>query len=297
MALDLSVVGTHWKAVLVGVSLVFLIKMITSTVAVLLLGYPIKTAFISGALLCQAGELSFVLALSGFHYGIISITDYQIYLAIAVTTMLLSPFTTKLGYRLGPCLPSFAIEWFKIKKLGDSTGKKKLSNHLVFIGGGISNHLGIRYAEEAGRDVVVVDMNPKLIGTYIKRDRVSRSDKIRAGTTRHMVGDGSKGTVLSKAGVADATTIVIAVSDQNILPAIVATARSLNKKATIICRCHFIAETGKLKQAGATVVVPTELTAAPSIAAEMCKSQMMDNPSGADIERLTQCAVRFYQEM
>lgn len=70
--------------------------------AVLALGFPLRTAVLTGLALSQVGEFSFILSQYGLKYQLINDSFYQIFMAVSVLTMALTPFIIVLsGLRKG----------------------------------------------------------------------------------------------------------------------------------------------------------------------------------------------------
>src|SRR2546428_13261442 len=63
----------------------------------LLLGYSGRVALLAGLAVSQIGEFSFVLAREGRGTGLLSENLYQTFLAVAVLTMLVTPFLLQGG--------------------------------------------------------------------------------------------------------------------------------------------------------------------------------------------------------
>ena len=71
--------------------------------AVLVQGYPLRTAIQTSLCLAQVGEFSFVLAASGLAAGLLNDIGYQSFLALSVITMMLTPFLINLAPAPPPC--------------------------------------------------------------------------------------------------------------------------------------------------------------------------------------------------
>src|SRR3989449_9790141 len=72
-------------------------KTITAAVGPALLGYSGRVALLAGLAVSQIGEFSFVLAREGRAAGLLAEGPYQTFLAVAVFTMLLTPFLLEAG--------------------------------------------------------------------------------------------------------------------------------------------------------------------------------------------------------
>jgi len=92
MLLDYQVFMSNFGSVMFWFGFIILVKIAAGTVATLVLKIPLKTALIVGLALAQIGEFSFVLSKSGRMYGLISEQNYQVFLAVSILTMALTPF-------------------------------------------------------------------------------------------------------------------------------------------------------------------------------------------------------------
>ena len=86
--------------ILMIVSLIIGIKILTGVFAAAVLGMPARICVFTGFALCQVGEFSFVLAKNGLDSNFIPNQVYQIFLAAAIITMALTPFTMNASPRV-----------------------------------------------------------------------------------------------------------------------------------------------------------------------------------------------------
>ena len=94
MLVDIAFILPHW-AEIVGLTLLVLILNTFINGAVFrLFGDSWANSLYTGAILAQIGEFSFVLAAVGVSATILSHDDYQVIVAVIVTSLLLSPFWT-----------------------------------------------------------------------------------------------------------------------------------------------------------------------------------------------------------
>jgi len=92
MLLDYNIFLTDFM--LIGFWFIFIlfVKILTSTMAAKALKVNNSTALLVGLSIAQVGEFSFILALAGLRNGLISETNYQIFLSVSILTMALTPF-------------------------------------------------------------------------------------------------------------------------------------------------------------------------------------------------------------
>src|SRR3989449_4625837 len=87
----------HPLLTLGGVGAIMGGKTITAAVGPALLGYSGRVALLAGLAVSQIGEFSFVLAREGRAAGLLAEEPYQTFLAVAVFTMLVTPFLLEAG--------------------------------------------------------------------------------------------------------------------------------------------------------------------------------------------------------
>jgi CPA2 family monovalent cation:H+ antiporter-2 len=74
------------------------------------LGLEWKTALAVGFSIAQIGEFSFVLAQSGLKYELISANNYQIFLAVSIILMSLTPFIVTNAEKIYPIFKKFTTK-------------------------------------------------------------------------------------------------------------------------------------------------------------------------------------------
>jgi len=92
MLLNLSFVTDNILLVAGSVLLVIFLKSIIASITGFVLGHTFRGIVLIGLALSQVGEFSFILAKVGFSYNILSEFSYQLFLAVTVITMAITPF-------------------------------------------------------------------------------------------------------------------------------------------------------------------------------------------------------------
>ncbi len=249
MLLELEVFVAHMPLVLGLVAAVLVGKTLLAGGASLLLGYPLRTSFIVGLMLCQVGEFSFVLAKIGKDYGLLPDHSYQVFLAASIVTMVITPF-------LMAAAPGIADALGRVRRFSAFRGKEQeasqspcaegLCNHLIIVGFGLGGRNLARVAKVVGINYLILEMNPDTVRTAREQ-----------GEPIHY-GDAGHTAVLEHHGVATAKVMSIVISDPASVRRITATARSLNPDLRIIARTRFVSEIKPLKEIGANKVVSEE---------------------------------------
>ncbi len=250
MLLDLQLAAGQPFFLLALVVGALAIKVVAGTVAVLVVGSPLRTAIITGMATSQVGEFSFVLAGAGIAAGLVNDSNYQWFVATAVATIGLTPFMVGAAPRMASLLHRLPLpERLQSRgRVGQAERTSKpLENHLVVIGYGVNGRNVCRAASVAGIPHVAVDMNPALVTAERAR-----------GVPIHY-GDATREALLEHLGVPRARAVVIALSDAAATRQVTSLVRALNPTCSIVARTRYVREVEALRALGADSVVPEEL--------------------------------------
>jgi CPA2 family monovalent cation:H+ antiporter-2 len=229
--------------------LVVLGKFVTGTGAVLLAGAPISSALLTGVALAQVGEFAFILARVGQQEGLLDSEAYNIFLAVSVLSMTITPFLIQWAPRLAR--RTEALErlkhWLPRPTSHIAQGTKiKMKDHVIIVGYGLNGRNLARVLADMEIPYVVLDVNP---------DAVKASGKDRGPM---IYGDATNPRVLTQAGIIFARVLVVATSDPFGARRIVQQARQLNSSIHIVVRTRYLKELQDLHELGANDVVPEE---------------------------------------
>ena len=94
--------------------------------------FPMRTAIITALSLFQVGEFSFVLAQTGFQTNIIDADMYNLFLGVAICTMIITPLFIEFAPAIAKLL--------KLPEISDESSDEKisLSNHVIVAGFGLN---------------------------------------------------------------------------------------------------------------------------------------------------------------
>ncbi len=250
MLLDTGFVLANAPTVVGLAAGVFGLKTLLATVAVLVLGYPIRTALFSGLALCQVGEFSFILAKAGTTQGLFAGDSYQYFLAASVLTMAATPFILMLAPRLAGLaakLPLPArLHTGGVDDHNTTAQTKKLDNHLIIVGYGVSGRMLSKIAKAADIPYLIFDMNPDTV-----RRELAKGEPI-------YYGEADNETNLARANIQKARAAVIAISDPVAVRRVITALRRASPDIHIIVRTRFYVEVDELAKLGADEVIAEE---------------------------------------
>ncbi len=249
MLLDMNFVIDNYQLVIFSVVLVIIIKTIIAGGTGFILGHTLRGTILVGLALSQVGEFSFILAKIGLDNAIINYYYYQLFLAVAVITMALTPFLMRISKPLANVflklpLPKFLINGiFPLKEIEIPDFK----NHLVIIGTDTSALKLSLMAKLNNIHHVSIIFDP-----LIAKEKIQKGDFV-------IYGDAVNEPILLKAHADTAEIILISVGRLIPSMAIIEKVRNLNKQAYIIARAKHIQNVEQLYRLGADQVLPEKL--------------------------------------
>ncbi|MEM8998892.1 MAG: cation:proton antiporter [Bacteroidota bacterium] len=102
MLLDYHIFMTDWNWILFWCLFALVVKAIAGILAVKVMKLDWKTALAVGFSIAQIGEFSFVLAQSGLEFELISKHNYQLFLAVSILLMSITPFIVAQAEHIQP---------------------------------------------------------------------------------------------------------------------------------------------------------------------------------------------------
>jgi len=231
---------------------VLLVKFVAGAGAVLLAEIPVRSAIMVGIALAQVGEFSFLLAQQGQESGFLRGDPYQVFLAVSVLSMIVTPFLMQWSPHLARRVEAWQRlhHWLPTRTAAhvlQTEGKQiRLKDHVIIVGYGLNGRNLARVLGETEIPYLALDLDG---------DTVSRESK-------HGVpvyyGDGTNPNVLRHMRIDDAKVLVVAISDPFITRRAVQVAKGLNPKLHVVVRTRYLRELEELHQLGADDVVPEE---------------------------------------
>jgi CPA2 family monovalent cation:H+ antiporter-2 len=232
-------------AIVIGI---ILLKAVVVWGVTLILGYSFRVAVITGLTLAQIGEFSFVLALRGREDALLQGGLYQLFLASAVLSMMLTPLLKAaapwVADKLAPLVAGSRLAAGRIAAEAATVGA--LDGHVIIIGFGLNGRNLAHALKRVSVPYLVIEMNPETVAAERRKGEPI------------FYGDATSRSVLEHAGVHRARVLVIAVSDPSSIRRSTDLARRMNAALHIIVRTRYLQEMKPLLALGANEVVPEE---------------------------------------
>jgi CPA2 family monovalent cation:H+ antiporter-2 len=264
-----------WTSVGAWLVVTLALKAAVAIAVVRLLGFPLRIAVVVGISLAQVGEFSFVLARIGIEQGLLSPAENQQFLAVAVVSLILTPFLfhaaswagARVGGQTGLPPPGTSLDAHvsgaEIPTLGRTAAGEGapavLRDHVIVAGYGVNGRNVARVLREVGIPYVVLELDTAIIR------------RAREAGERVVFGDVSRPEGLHACGLVGASVVVLAISDATATRFAVLQARRNNPRVYIIARTRLVAEVPELHRLGADEVIPEEFETSIAILARVLR--------------------------
>lgn len=239
-------VFSHVGTIAIIVVAVILIKFIVCSAITRLFGYGHKTVLMVGTGLINIGEFSFIIAAVGFGENIFSNELYNLVVASAIITMLITPFAMSLSsffYRWFSQKPWFARQLtsridpdFRVRAL-------ELSRHAVICGYGDVGKRVAGVLEQQKFAYLVIELDPTIIS------------QLRNQGIPCIYGDASNPEILQHASLDKARVLICTIPDYAAEELTARNALKINPKLDIVARVHRDSDAELLKGVGVTELV------------------------------------------
>jgi CPA2 family monovalent cation:H+ antiporter-2 len=272
MLVDLAVITRFPGLVTAIVAGIIVLKGLIAGLSVLVLRYPVRTAFLAGFSLAQVGEFSFILSKLGISANIISQEEYQVFLAVTAITMGITPFLVIAAPGIVALLEAIPLpRAFKGEAGLPLREGRKRSGHLVIVGYGVNGRNVAQAAKFSGIDYVIIEMN----ADTVRREKQSGENIF--------FGDATHEAVLDHADLKEAKVVVVAIADPAATRRVASLARKMSPEIYIIIRTRFFTDMESLYHLGANEVIPEEFETSVEIFSRVLSKYMVPHQ---DIEKL-----------
>ena len=213
-------------------------------------GHSLRVAVLTGLALGQTSEFSFVLGKVGLAAGVIDPATNQLFLSVAILTMMLSPAVTAFGPRLVAGLAMvLPVSISGVRPKGELGEDERLDNHAIIVG---FEHKGKQVAkalETARIPYIVIHDDP-----HVVRDETLKGRNI-------VYGDATTETIFEYAGIRSARLVAVTMSDSTTSRQAADMVKRLNPSVFVIASAHGLIDTSALLKVGADEVVSSRVVA------------------------------------
>lgn len=256
LLLDLQVVAQYWDKVLAILALLILGKFLVIALLAGLFTQSWPVVMRVGSGLAQAGEFGFVLLGLTLANSLLSGPMHQVILAAMVLSMLAAPLLILAGTRIAQRMEGGA--WMSeargVHEIATRAfGKQK---HVILCGYGRSGQSLARLLESEQIPFIALDHDPRRV-----RAAAQAGDNV-------VFGDSTRAEVLMAAGVQRAKAVVVSFAHTPSALKIIAAVQRLRPDAPIIVRTVDDNDLDRLREAGASEVVPEVMEGALMLASQ-----------------------------
>ena len=210
---------------------------------------PSSTALITGFMLFQVGEFSFIMAQKGASVGLLTPWELQFFFSVSALSMVCTPIFFKLVPKL--------VLMKKIRKDSmdyryqeiaspDVVHPPEQSGHTIIVGHGV-----------AGGNLSKVLKNLDLPYRIIEQN-FNSVKSLKAAGEDVVYGDASSEEILEAAGIHDAALVIITASGVSMTAAIARQVKALRPDVKIIIRVQYSREAQELKSLGDVELIVAE---------------------------------------
>lgn len=252
LLLDPSFIAEHLVEVAIFVFVLIIGKAVVGAVAAHIATPSRRAAILVGVGVAQIGEFSFVVATLGNQSGIVPEQLYNLFFAGAVVSLVAAPFLMAMApaaMRKLAAMTGRPVDRRAQERSEEEEETSHMSGHLILCGyGRVGRNLGA-VLQSFGLNFVVIELNAAIFGEL-------EEHKVPV-----IYGDSSSRTVLLKAGLRKASSLIITIYDPLATMTLIDTARAINPNIQIVARAHRFEDISVFRAAGANAVVQPEFEA------------------------------------
>jgi len=252
MLINWVFIWQHWWIAVLITLFIVVAKVLFTGLALLPFRLGAVTLTAASLGMVSIGELNFVLAQMGRTSGVLSAEIYNLVLAAALPTIILTPLGFRWAHHLAHIAPRWPLvaKWLTPRVAVVGEPEDELSGHAIVVGYGRVGKRVARGLRQAGLQVAVIEREYSLV-------RELHRDKFMA-----IYGDASYDQVLQATSPHTARIIVVGLPDFSATHEVVKHLRRLSPRSIIVARANQPENDARLRNAGATAVVVPEMAGA-----------------------------------
>jgi CPA2 family monovalent cation:H+ antiporter-2 len=242
--LDLGSLSQSWPQVILLLIASLVLKAAVIVALVRAFGDSVGVAIRTGLWLSQTGEFAFVLLALAFDGGLIELAALQPLLAAILLSLLVSPFVIGQAGRLTMRVSNqeWMLRSLELQQVASrSVGRR---DHVIVCGFGRCGQSLAHVLETEGVSFVALDTDPDRV-----REAAEAGEPV-------VYGDATRAALLQAAGIHRARALAITFDDYPQAIRLLHTVRQIAPQLPVIVRTTNEADIARLRDAGATEVVP-----------------------------------------
>lgn len=232
--------------------LVMLLKALVAGGATFYTGNNARVAFIAGLFVCQVGEFSFILAESGRELNVMSEENYQLFLAVSIATMAVTPVMIGRSGKWSNSISNLFMN-DTVKKRFPRLIKSTITNqksqtdwndHVVIVGYTDTGKHISKVIRMAKIPFLAIDMDPEVV----LASSTSRKTSV-------IYGNASNTSVLKYANIDKARAVVITIKSMAEIKSIISEIKKLSSSVYIVTTSRSLSDMSSLLESGANEVI------------------------------------------
>jgi monovalent cation:H+ antiporter-2, CPA2 family len=278
MLLDPAALVGDWPALLALLAVAVGVKAIASAILGRVLGLPLRSALLLGATIAQVGEFSFLLAEEALHLELIDARGYNLVLATAILSIVLTPTLVRGASSLAVRLEHRAatVDPPHPGQVPTTRGELALADEdrlgaIVVLGGGRVGRVVVRAVRARGFRCVVVDRDQRVL------------DELAGLGAATLYGDAASRAILARTGLARARLLVVAMGDPMSAQLAVERAREINPRISVVATARGRTEIRAMRALGVARLADPEVEAALELARATLARMGISGPEQAAI--------------
>lgn len=243
-----NITAAIWPAVVLSL-FVLIGNPIIVTFILSLMGYKIRTSFMTGVTVAQISEFSLILMALGLAAGHVNETEVTIVTLVGITTIAISSYGILYSNKLYNWLMTLTMGWLESKgrlsgRDQDLLGDTIFNKHIVLIGAHrLGSHIVTKLKKHKDEQLILIDFNPDVVSHY------------RAQGVNAVCGDISDPYIQEVAAIANARLVIATIPDYHDTMTLVAAVQQLKRKPKLIVAANDEDEALDLYKAGADYVL------------------------------------------
>jgi CPA2 family monovalent cation:H+ antiporter-2 len=241
--LNFEILRDNFALLILMVAGMMLAKVLTITLAALIMKEKLTTSLGVGIALAQMGEFGFILVALASKYKLLGEELSSLLIATGVISMSLTPILVKYSRKIPGEILHHYEKTFRLQKPLPG----QFTNHIIVCGYGRVGQIISRFLRTESLSFIVLDRDPM------------RVKEAREGGEQIEFGDASRREILLIAGIEKAKLLIITFNDLQRSLALLAQIRAINPDVKVLVRTKNDKGLDELYGTGATEVVPEVL--------------------------------------